>query len=60
MKPIFRRLVAGLSVIGGLFVIYFELAHHSGAEGWFWIFIAALAVLLGMIELISKDKPQDE
>ena len=59
VKPIFRRLIAGLAVIGGLFVLYFELAHLSG-EGWFWMFIAALAVVLGMIELMSKDKTQDK
>jgi hypothetical protein len=56
VNPIFRRAIAGLCVIGGLFVIYFELSHPSG-ERWFWIFIAGLAVVLGMIELMSKPKP---
>jgi hypothetical protein len=56
LNPIFRRFIAGASVIGGLFVLYFEMVHASG-DRWFWMFIAGLAVVLGMIELMSKDKP---
>ena len=60
MNPIFRRLIAGLTVIGGLLVIYFELIHTESPAGerWFWIVVAALAVILGIIELLSKDKPK--
>ena len=56
----FRRAIAGLSVVGGLFVIYFELMHSQGGERWFWIFVAGAAALLGMIELMSKEKPPPE
>jgi len=44
-------------VVGGLFLIYFELAHAEGGANWFWIFVAGFAALLGMIELMSKEKP---
>jgi hypothetical protein len=58
VNRIFRRFIAGLSVIGGLFVIYFELTHSQGGESWFWILVAGFAAMLGMVELMSKDKPR--
>jgi hypothetical protein len=58
VNPIFRRLIAGLCVTGGLGVLYYELAHETGSDRWFWIVIAGLAVVLGIIELLSPGKPR--
>jgi hypothetical protein len=50
-----RKIVAGLSVLGGGFLLLREIPafQPSSGESWFWIVIALLALVLGIIELLS-------
>ena len=54
-KP--RRLYSAAATIGGLTLLVFELRrlHETGAEGWFWVFVAALMIVMGMIGLLQRD-----
>ena len=54
-KP--RRLYSAVAAVGGFALLVFELRrlHESGPEGWFWILVAALMIVLGMIGLFQRD-----
>jgi len=58
LKPLFRKTIAALATLGGLLLLYFEWLHYNGADSWLWIIIAALAAVLGLIELFAPQKPQ--
>lgn len=65
MKPIVRKFWPVLAVLAGLLLIFFEYrqAHGVTADNAFWLFVAALIVVLGVIDLIQKrpadsDKPK--
>lgn len=54
MKPTLRKAVAAGSILAGAAVIYFEYGTAEGAgERGFWMVIAGLAIILGMVELFS-------
>lgn len=56
-RSAFRRIVAGLSVVAGLALVVFEVRRlHAGGggEGWFWLAVGTLMVVLGGIDLIAK------
>jgi hypothetical protein len=57
MKPTLRKAVAAGAILAGGAVIYFEwgLAEGPGEKG-FWMLIAGLCIILGMIELLSGSR----
>ena len=54
-KP--RRLYSAAAAVGGFTLLVFELRrlHETGAEGWFWLLVAALMIILGMIGVLHRD-----
>lgn len=57
MKPTLRKAVAAGAVLAGAAVIYFEWRTAEGpGERGFWMLIAGLAIVLGMIELIAGSR----
>ena len=58
-KP--KRLYSALGVLGGLVLLWFELspARRGDGEGWFWILVAALMIVLGLAGLFQRaDSPE--
>jgi len=54
MKPTLRKAVAAGAILAGGALIYFEWGTAEGAgERGFWILIAVLAIVLGLVELIA-------
>lgn len=62
MNPLIRKFWPLLAIAAGLLLIYFEYRHSGGVTGdnAFWLFVAALIVILGFIDLLQKrpDKPR--
>lgn len=62
MKSRAKKLIAAFAIIAGGLLISFELAQFATSDepivGWFWIFIAILAIGLGIAELRSS--PSDD
>lgn len=56
MHPLIRKTWPVLALFAGLLLIYFEVrtAHGITADNAFWLFIAALIVILASIDLIQK------
>lgn len=54
-KP--RRLYAVAAAVGGFALLVFELRrlHETGPEGWFWLFVAALMIVLGLVGALDRD-----
>jgi hypothetical protein len=61
MTPFLRRTWPVLAVLSGLVLIYFEYRAGMGitADNAFWLFVGALIVVLGIVDLLQKrpDKP---
>jgi hypothetical protein len=59
--PFIRRTWPILAVLSGLLLIFFEYRDARGitADNAFWLFVGALIVILGVIDLLQKrpDKP---
>ena len=53
-KP--RRLYSAAAAVGGVVLLVFELRrlHETGPEGWFWIMVAGLMIVLGMYGLLQR------
>lgn len=51
-----RKVFALAAIVAGSLVFLFELREFGkvGPEAWFWLLIAGLAILLGVVELVSR------
>jgi hypothetical protein len=56
MSPVVRRGWPVLAVAAGLLLIFFEYRLEGGITGdnAFWLFVGALVVVLGVIDLMQK------
>jgi hypothetical protein len=56
VHPVIRKTWPILALIAGALLLYFELRRDAGdtAENWFWLLVGALAVILGLIDLIQR------
>ncbi|HEX8523997.1 MAG TPA: hypothetical protein VF669_17215 [Tepidisphaeraceae bacterium] len=59
MPPLLRRFLSGLTLIGGLLVLFWELSSYRGPESWFWIALASLATMLSLADLLSRPTPME-
>lgn len=52
-----KRLYSGLGLLAGCLLLWFELSrlHRTGPEGWFWIAVAALMMILGIVGLFQRE-----
>ena len=50
------RLIPALAVVGGAALAAFELRHFhaAGPAVWFWLFVAGLMIVMGLIGLLEK------
>ncbi len=55
MNPVFRKILAALSVMLGVVLLVLEL--RGKAVSWFWAIVAAVMGVLGMLELLSRKDP---
>lgn len=55
MNPVFRKVLASLSVMLGVVLLVLEL--RGEAVSWFWATVAAGMVVLGMLELLTRKDP---
>ena len=53
-KP--RRIFSALAAAGGVALLVFELRrfHDEGPEAWFWIAVAALMIVMGLIGVFQR------
>jgi hypothetical protein len=56
-KP--KRAYSAAAVVFGVGLAVFELRRYpkDGPEIWFWLFVAALMITLGLFGLFQKDTP---
>ena len=61
MKPILPRLLGAVSLLAGAGLLVLEIRRFRAAGGreiWFWGFVGAMAVVLGLWELLARQREQ--
>ena len=61
MKWTSRKLFALLVAAAGAYLLIYEIRDYRTSEpfeAWFWMAIAVLAILLALIEILSKTPPR--
>lgn len=58
MKSIPRRIFGILAFAAGILLVMLEINSYRGvgAISWFWMFIAAFAIVLGLVDLIARSR----
>lgn len=51
-KSRFSRIMAGLAIMAGLVILWFDLPRMMDEGNWFWILLGIMLVLLGASEFI--------
>jgi hypothetical protein len=52
-----KRVYSGVGLAAGCLLLWFELSrlHRTGPEGWFWIAVATLMMILGLVGLFQRE-----
>ena len=55
-----KRLMPAIATAGGVALAAFELRRlgQSGGEAWFWLLVAALMIVLGLVGLFQPPPPR--
>jgi hypothetical protein len=57
-----KKAFAAIAVVGGVALCVFEiraLARGGNPGAWFWLIVAVLMVVLGVLELVAPARPPD-
>ena len=60
MKPRSRRIFAGVALITGVVLVFFEVRRDlrvGAVESWFWLVVGVLLIVLASMEFLNGANP---
>ena len=62
MRPRSRKMFAGVALLAGAALVFFEVRRAvrlGGVESWFWLVVGVLVIVLAAIEFLHGANPSD-